>query len=145
MSQTYDVENRRRASTEREPSGWAVGWAAFAAIMMMVQGCWWITAGIIALFNNEFYVVGAEYVFQFDITTWGWIHLVVGAVLLGAGAALFSGATWARIVGVMVAVLAMIAAFAWLPWYPISAVLFIAISVAVIWSLTAHPTDFKRI
>lgn len=144
MSQTYDVDRARRSSGQGEPSGWAVGWTAFAAIMLMVQGCWWIFAGIVALLNNEFYVVGQEYVFQFDITTWAWIHLIVGAVLIAAGAALFSGATWARVVGVTVAVLAMLAAFAWLPWYPIWALLFIAISVGVIWALTAHGRDIKQ-
>ena len=144
MSQTYGVENTGQTSAEREPSGWAVGWTVFAAVMLLVQGCWWIFAGIVALLNNEFYVVTQEYIFQLDVTTWGWIHLIVGAGLLAAGIALFGGATWARVVGVIVASIAMLLGFAWMPWYPVWALLFVAISTAVIWALTAHGTDIKR-
>lgn len=108
---------------------------------MVVQGCWWFIAGLVALFNDEFYVVGEEYIFQFDITTWGWIHLIVGVVILAAGIALFTGAKWARVVGVFIASLAMLVGFAWLPWYPLWALLFIVTSALVISALTAHGGD----
>lgn len=137
MSQTYQREQTRVT----EPSGWAVGWTAFAGIMMAVQGVWWLIAGFIAVVNDEFYVVGQEYVFQFDVTTWGWIHMLVGVVVFAAAMGLFTGAVWARTVGVIMAAIAMLVAFAWLPWYPIFALLFIAVSVSVIWALTAHGRD----
>jgi hypothetical protein len=127
-----------------QPSGWAIGWTAFAGIMMVLGGGWWIIAGIVALANNEFYVATPEYLFQFDVTTWGWTHLILGIVVLAAGLGVFSGAVWARTVGVIVSVVAAFIAFAWLPWYPIWAIIFIAISVAVIWALTAHGRDFAR-
>jgi hypothetical protein len=126
---------------DQAPSGWAIGWTAFAATMMLIQGMWWGIAGLVALFNDEFYVVGQEYIFQFDVTTWGWIHLLIGIVVFVAGISLYSGRVWARTVGVIIAVIAMLAAFAWLPWYPLWALLFIAISIAVIWALTAHGRD----
>ena len=128
-----------------QPSGWAVGWTAFAGIMMILGGGWWITAGIVALVNDEFYVVTPDYLFQFDVTTWGWIHVILGVVVMAAGLGVFSGAVWARTVGVIVPVIAALIAFAWLPWYPIWAVIFIAISVAVIWALTAHGRDIDRV
>jgi hypothetical protein len=127
-----------------QPSGWAIGWTAFAGIMMILGGGWWIIAGIVALANNEFYVATPEYLFQFDVTTWGWVHLILGIVVLAAGLGVFSGAVWARTVGVIVSVVAALIAFAWLPWYPIWAIIFIAISVAVIWALTAHGRDIAR-
>lgn len=139
MSQTYP----RTTTPETEPSGWAIGWTAFAGIMMIIQGCWWVIAGLIAIVNSDFYVVGREYVFTFDVTTWGWIHLVLGIVIFVAGFGLFTGAVWARTVGVVIAGLAMLAAFAWLPYYPLFAILFIAISVAVIWALTVHGRDIS--
>ncbi|HSK95723.1 MAG TPA: hypothetical protein VK891_03820, partial [Euzebyales bacterium] len=83
-------------------------------------------------------------VFQFDVTTWGWVHLLVGVLLLAAGIALIGGATWARVVGVIVASFAMIIGFVWMPWYPVWALLFVAISAAVIWALTAHGSDIKN-
>lgn len=137
MSQTYDVE-RTGPRAAAEPSGWAIGWTVFAAILMTVQGGWWIMAGLVALFNDTFYVTTEDYIFRFDVTTWGWIHLLVGIVVLAAGLALFAGATWARVVGVLIAGLAMLVAFAWLPWYPLWALLFITASIGVIWALTAH-------
>ncbi len=126
---------------DNEASGWAIGWTGFAGIMMVMGGFWWIMSGIVALANDTFYVVGQEYIFQFDVSTWGWIHLLFGIVMLLAGFYLFTGAVWARTVGVIVAVLMALAAFAWLPWYPVWAILFIVVSVFVIWALTAHGTD----
>jgi hypothetical protein len=132
-------------ATRSEPSGWAIGYTVFAATMMLIQGVWWVIAGIVALFNDEFFVVTPEYIFQFDATTWGWIHLLVGIVILAAGVALYSGAVWARTVGVVVAMVAMVAAFAWLPWYPVWAMLLIALSIGVVWALTAHGRDVTSI
>ena len=120
---------------------WAVGWSAFAGFMMVILGFGWLVVGLIALADEAFFVVTPDYIFKFDLTTWGWIHLIVGIIVLVAGFALFSGAVWARIVGVIVAVLATLTAFAWLPWYPIWAIILIAISVAIIWALTVHGQD----
>ena len=124
-----------------QPSGWAIGWTAFAGIMMVMGGIWWAIIGIVALANDTFYVVGEEYIFQFDVTTWGWIHLLLGILAALAGVFLFGGAVWARTVGVIVAVLWALIAFAWLPWYPVWAILLIAVSVFVIWALTVHGRD----
>ena len=70
-------------------------------------------------FNDTFYVVGQEYVFQFDVTTWGWMHLLLGILVAFAGFFIFRGAIWARTIGVIVAALSVIVNFAWLPYYPV--------------------------
>ena len=126
---------------EKRPSGWAVGWTFFAALMMVMLGSWWAFAGLVGIFNDEFYVKGANYIFQFDITTWAWIHLLMGIVVWFAAAGLFAGAVWARTVGVILALVSGMIAFAWLPWYPFWAILFIVASIGVIWALTAHGRD----
>jgi hypothetical protein len=130
---------------QREPSGAAVGWTMFAAVLMMMIGVWWAFAGIVALVNDDFYVATRDYVFKFDATTWGWIHLLLGILVLLAGFALFRGAVWARTIGVIMAVLTTLVGFAWVPWYPVWAILIIAAAISVIWALTAHGRDITRV
>ena len=84
-------------------SSWAVGWTAFAAVMLILVGVFDIFVGIVALVNDEFYVVGREWVFEFDVTAWGVIQIIIGTVLLLSGIGLFSGNMAARVVGVIVA------------------------------------------
>jgi hypothetical protein len=127
---------------ENEPSDWAIGWTAFAAFMMVLGGIWWIVVGVVAIANEDFFVIGEEYIFRFSTTAWGWIHLILGIVILVAGFYLFTGAVWARTVGVVIAVLWALAAFTWLPYYPVWAIILLAISVFVIWALTAHGRDY---
>ena len=70
---------------------------------MLMLGGWWIIAGIVAIANSDFYVVTQEWVFEFSTTSWGWTHLILGVVVLLAGLGVFTGAVWARTVGVILA------------------------------------------
>jgi len=125
----------------QQPSGWAVGWTYFASIMLILIGMMGIVEGIVGIAKKEFYVVGAKWTFQFNVTTWGWIHLILGIVVLLAGIGVLSGNVLARTVGVIVALISAIANFMWLPYYPVWGVTVIAIDVAIIWALTAHGRD----
>ena len=129
--------------TQREVSGWAIGWTWFAAVMMWIIGAWHAIAGLVAIVNDEFYVVTREYIFQFDATTWGWIHLIAGIVVFIAGIYLLSGQVWARTIGVIMAILSILANFAWLPWYPFWSILMIVAGGFVIWALTVHGRDIE--
>ena len=126
-------------TSSRSPA--AVGLIIFAGIMMIMIGVFEAIQGLVALFNDTFYVVGQEWVFEFDITTWGWIHLIAGIVVAVAGFFVFQGAVWARAVGIAAAVTAAVLNFMWLPYYPIWSLLIIALSVFVIWALAAHGRD----
>ena len=129
------------AGRPAKPSGMAVGITATAAIILMFVGLFGLMQGIVGLVNNEFYVVTQKWVFQIDATTWGWIHIIVGLIALGAGFALFAGQVWARTVAVIVACVSMIANFVWLPYYPLWALLVIVFDVFVIWAVTGHGRD----
>ena len=133
----------RSAGRAREASGWAVSFTLFAAIMMIMSGTFQALAGLVAIFENEFYVATRNYLFQFDATTWGWIHLLVGLVVAFAGWGLLSGRTWARVVGITLAVLSAIANFLFLPYYPFWALTVITLDVFVIWARTAHGRDLQ--
>ena len=120
---------------------WAVGWSAFAAITLVLVGAGALIEGVVALVDDEFYVVGEEWVFEFDLTTWGWIHIILGVALVASGIGVLFANVVARTVGVIVAALAMISNFAWMPYYTLWSITLIAISVAVIWALTVHGRD----
>ena len=122
-------------------SGFAVGVTVFAATMLMVTGAFQVMQGLVAIFDDTFYVVGQEWIFSFDVTTWGWIHTIVGVLVVFAGIFVLGGAVWARTVGVIVACLSAVVNFAWLPYYPVWSVVIIAINVLVIWALTVHGRD----
>jgi hypothetical protein len=136
----YPSTSRSRENT----SGWAVGFTVFAAIMMLMVGAWQALQGLIAIFENEFYVTTRNYTFQFDATTWGWIHLVLGLIVAFAGWGLLSGKAWARIVGITLAALSATANFLFIPYYPFWAILIIAVDIFVIWALAAHGREFRE-
>jgi hypothetical protein len=135
-NEAYGSSAARRAT--RETSGVAVGFILFAAIMMIMVGVFQALQGLIAIFENEFYVATRNYIFQADATTWGWIHLILGLLVAFAGWGLLSGRTWARVVAITLAVLSAIANFLWLPYYPFWSLLIIAVDVFVIWAIAAH-------
>jgi hypothetical protein len=132
----YSSSRARRA--EREASGTAVGFILFAAIMMLMVGIFQAIAGLVAIFENEFYVATRNYLFKFDATTWGWIHLIVGLIIVFAGWGLLSGRTWARTVAIILAVISAIANFVFIPYYPFWALLIITLDIFVIWAVAAH-------
>ena len=131
----------RSAGRAQEASGWAVGFILFAGIMMVMSGVFQAFSGLVALFQNEFYVATRNYLFQFDATSWGWIHLLVGLIVALAGFAVMAGRTWGRVVGITLAVLSALANFAFIPYYPFWALTVIALDIFVIWALTAHGRD----
>ena len=126
---------------QRQPSGWAIGFTMFAAIMLMIAGSFQIIAGLAGIFENEFYAATPNYFLKFDASVWGWIHLLWGVLVLIGGLGLLSGSLWGRTLGVIAAAGAAVANFAFIPLYPVWSIVVIALSVAVIWALTAHGRD----
>ena len=132
-------------SDGRDTSGMAVGFTVFAAIMMLMVGVFQALQGLIAIFENEFYVATRNYLFQFDATTWGWIHLLLGLLVAFAGWGLLSGQTWARVVGITLAALSATANFLFIPYYPFWSLLIITLNIFVIWALTAHGREYREL
>ena len=138
------AQTNRATSQQDKPSAWATGFIMFAAVLMIMAGAFQALSGLVALFQDEFYVTTPNYVLQFDTTTWGWIHLLIGLLVLFAGIAVLSGQTWGRVIGVILAVLSALSNFAFLPYYPFWSMLIIALDVFIIWALTAHGRDITR-
>jgi hypothetical protein len=114
---------------------WAVGGLVFAASMLIMIGIWQVMVGIAAIIQDEFFVAAPNYVYNIDTTVWGWVHLSLGAISVLTGAFLFTGKTWARVFGITLAVLSAINNFIFMPYYPLWAMVVIAMDVFVIWSL----------
>ncbi|MEU3773702.1 hypothetical protein AB0F11_10960 [Streptomyces sp. NPDC032472] len=122
-----------RSGTHRE---WASGGITFAGVLMTVMGVFTILEGIVALSKDDvFYQRIGDYIFKFNLSGWGWIHLILGIVVLVTGIGLLKGAVWARFAGVFLASLAVIVHFFWLPYQPLWGLVAIAIAVFVIWAL----------
>jgi hypothetical protein len=143
--QMTDDASRYPSTSRTETSGWAVGVTVFAAVMMIMVGAWQALEGLIAIFENEFYVPTRNYLFEFDVTAWGWIHLVLGLIVAFAGWGLLSGQTWARVVGITLAALSATANFLFIPYYPFWSMLIIAVDIFVIWALAAHGREYKAL
>ena len=136
---------QNNSRTQPPPSGLAIGVTVTAAVILILGGVLHAMQGVVGLANNEFYVTTQNWIFKFDATTWGWVHILVGLLAIGTGIGLFYGAVWARTLGVIVAAVSVFANFVWLPYYPVWAILIIAFDFFVIWALTAHGRDMKAI
>ena len=141
---TQNPTTGRRSAEQDPPSGAAQGLIVFAAVMMIMAGGFQAFAGLVAIFENEFYVSTRNYMLELDATSWGWIHLLIGLVVLFAGFAVLQGQVWGRTIGVILAVVSALSNFAFIPYYPFWSLTIIALDVFVIWALTAHGRDFTR-
>lgn len=122
----------------------ANGWTAFAATIAMLAGFFNIIIGLVALFKNDYYVAAPGGYLVLNLTGWGWLHLIVGALAAAAGAALFSGAGWAKIVVVILAGFNALAMLAFLSAAPAWGLIVIALDVLVIWAVIAHSSEPER-
>jgi hypothetical protein len=125
-----------RGPDEPPVSGWATGGLIFAATVMSMVGIFQAIVGLVAIIDDEFFVVTRNYTFDVDTTVFGWIHLVIGVLVAGAGFLLFTGNRGAAVVAIFLASLSAVANFFFIPYYPFWSLLVIALDVWVIWSLT---------
>ena len=120
--------------------GLATGAIFSAGVLLLLAGLWQAFVGLVALLKDTdtVLIVGQKWVFSFDVTAWGWIHVLIGAALFLVGIFVLRGALWAAIVGIGIAGLSAFANFLWLPYYPIWSILIITLDVIIIWALAAH-------
>jgi hypothetical protein len=143
-----DTSRRRSAETdvryETEPTAWA-GWVVFAGVMLIMLGTFQIIQGLVALFDDGFYLVNSNgLVVDVDYNTWGWVHTGIGLIAVLAGLGLLAGNMAARIVGVAVAFLSAIVNLAFLSAYPVWSTIMITVDVIVIYAIIVHGREVKR-
>ncbi|GAA2792702.1 DUF7144 family membrane protein [Streptomyces showdoensis] len=115
--------------------GWAAGGTLFAGVLMLVTGIMDVFQGIAGIAEDDVYTRVGDYVFKFNLTTWGWIHLILGIVVAIAGYGILKGAEWGRVAGIALASLNVIAQFLFLPYQPWWALFSMAVSIFIIWAL----------
>jgi hypothetical protein len=126
------------APTRSRAKSQAQGWAVFAAVMLLIIGGLDALYGLAAILNNEIVIVGGHGVIVADITTWGWVTLILGLIMLATGAGLLAGSSIARWAAVFIVAVGAILQLGWFPAAPLWSILVIALSVIVIYQLTAH-------
>jgi hypothetical protein len=125
-------------------SGAAAGLTIMAAVIMMIAGILGFFEGLAGIIKGTFFVVLPNYSFSLSATSWGVIHLIIGALVFVVGAALLTGNRWARYAGVVIAAFSAIANFVFLPYYPVWAIVVIALDIFVIWALLTPRNPLRR-
>jgi hypothetical protein len=121
-----------------------VGWIGFAAVIMIMLGTFHVIQGLVALFKDEYFLVGPNgLALNLDFTAWGWAHVIGGVIVFLAGICVLAGQMWARTVGVFVALVSAVTNLAFLAAYPLWSTIMIALAVVVIMALTVHGSDIK--
>ena len=126
------------------PRGAALAFTTAAAILMIVTGTAGFFEGLTAGLNGHFFAPRVNYPFNWTVHGWGWMHIVLGVVLVAAGVALLLlDKTWARIVGVAAAAFSALANFLFIPFYPLWAILLVALNAAIIWALLSPRSEAR--
>jgi hypothetical protein len=129
--------------TQTERTGWT-GWIYFASSMMFLLGALAFVQGLVGIFDDGYYAVTERgLVVNVDYTVWGWVHLVLGLLILVSAGGVLSGNVAARTVGVVLALLSTVVNMVFLTATPIWSTIVIALDVLVIYALTAHGSEMR--
>jgi divalent metal cation (Fe/Co/Zn/Cd) transporter len=115
----------------------AHGISFFAGLLLMIAGVFQALEALSAIVHDQYLVVAPRYIYTFDLTAWGWIHLLIGLALIGIGICLLLGQPWALMAGIVIAALSAVINFTWLPYSPFWAILLIAVDLLIIWALAS--------
>ena len=114
------------------------GTTLFAAVMLITVAAFQIIEGIAAIAEDSIFVTGVKYTYEFDVTAWGWIHLIIGIIAVATGFGILAGQAWGLLVGTVIASISALSSFAFMPYYPFWSIAVIAFNVLVIWALCSE-------
>lgn len=135
------MTNTARTTDKPASLAWAYGITLFAAVTLTVVGLFQFLEGLAAVLKDTVFVTTRKYVVSLDLTTWGWIHMTIGVIAVVVGVALLFDQLWARVAGIVIAVISALASFMFLPYYPGWALVVLAFDVAVVWALSTESAD----
>jgi hypothetical protein len=128
-------------SSYGESTPLAYGVTVFAGVVLATLASLQILQGLAAVLKDDVYVRGVNYTYQFDVTTWGWIHMLLGVIGVAVGIGILVGQTWAGVAGIAIAVVSLFSQFMFMPYYPFWSMLIIFLDIVVIWALATTLGD----
>jgi hypothetical protein len=131
------------SNTTQETTGWT-GWVVFAGIMMIIAGALWAIQGFIAVVKGDLVIFGTEGALFLNVTGWGWVHMILGLLLLLCGFLVLRGNLFGRTMAVILAILSIIVNFIWLPVYPVWAIVVIVLDVFILYAVIVHGRELKN-
>ncbi|MER7758285.1 hypothetical protein [Streptomyces sp. NPDC097619] len=132
------AHGRGRSPDQASHEAWVRGGVAFAGTLLLCTGILAVLQGIAAAAEDDVYARVGSYVYKFDLTAWGWIHIIVGALAIVTGVGLLKDQAWARFAGIFLASLSLVTQFLFLPYAPVWSVIVIGIDVFIIWALVSR-------
>ena len=123
---------------ERRGGAGAFAGAVLAGVLMILTGLYSFLAGLAMILRAPFFVYHGGYLYVWSTHGWGWVELILGAVVVAAGACVLLGMVWARVVGVILATMSAVASFMSLPFYPLWSIILIAVNLFIIWAMVAY-------
>jgi hypothetical protein len=139
----YTADAAYRDPRRPAPTAW-VGLIVFGGVMLLLAGGFQVMQGFVALLRDDYYFVTRDgLLITMDYTAWGWTHLILGLIAVGTGIGVLAGQMWARVTGIVFAVISALVNVAFLPAYPIWSTIIIVADVLVIYALTMHGSEVK--
>jgi hypothetical protein len=142
--QGTSIPRQERRDTTAPTDAW-LGWVGFAGIMMVMVGIFQVIEGLAALFRHHYYLVTSNgLLVTANYTTWGWVHTILGVVVIAAGFGVLSGRILARLVGIILALASATVNLAFLSAYPVWSTILITLDVIVIYALAVHGGEARK-
>ena len=117
--------------------------ATFGGVLLLLASFFDILQGGSAVANDDLYAQGSDYLYKFDMTAWGWVHVILGVLGVAVAIGILVRAAWGQITGIMVASLSALTNFAFLPFYPVWSAFIIGFNAVVIWALCSQLKNYR--
>jgi hypothetical protein len=139
-----DAGQTTSGPVSEQPSTMWAGWAFFAGVLMVIVGAFQLIKALTALFNQHYLLVSSSgLALHADLAAWGWVHLVIGLVLIAAGFGVVTGKMWGRVLGIVLTAVSAIVNLLDIAAYPLWSIMIIALDVVIIYALAVHGSELK--